>query len=86
MLIIALVSLTHCLNTPIHRVCPGQNFAMNSLFLAISNILASYTIAKPLDENGKEIDLKVDYTSDPTRLVVFIFTVLYLLHTHGRES
>ncbi|KAK1224441.1 hypothetical protein PQX77_012663 [Marasmius sp. AFHP31] len=50
------------------RVCPGQTFAMNSLYLAVSNVLASYTIAKPLDENGKEFDPKIDYTPNPTSI------------------
>ncbi|KAK1235401.1 hypothetical protein PQX77_001384, partial [Marasmius sp. AFHP31] len=48
------------------RVCPGKNFAMNSLYLAISNILARYTIMKPLDENGNEYSPKVEYTDNGT--------------------
>ncbi|KAK1226459.1 hypothetical protein PQX77_010543 [Marasmius sp. AFHP31] len=51
------------------RICPGQDFAMNSLYLTISNILASYTIAKPLDENGHEVDPKIDYNDGAVRLV-----------------
>ncbi|KAK1226460.1 hypothetical protein PQX77_010544 [Marasmius sp. AFHP31] len=50
------------------RICPGQDFAMNSLYLTISNILASYTIAKPLDENGNEYDPKVDYSDGAVSL------------------
>ncbi|KAK1232038.1 hypothetical protein PQX77_004821, partial [Marasmius sp. AFHP31] len=48
------------------RVCPGQDFAMNSLYLLMSTILASYTIAKPLDANGKEYDPEVKYTDNAT--------------------
>ncbi|KAK1230679.1 hypothetical protein PQX77_006223 [Marasmius sp. AFHP31] len=50
------------------RVCPGKNFAMNSLYLAMSNILASYTIAKPLDESGNEYDPKLDFTDNGTSI------------------
>ncbi|KAG2358710.1 cytochrome P450 [Suillus spraguei] len=37
------------------RSCPGLYFAQASLYLNISCILAVFTIAKPLDESGKEI-------------------------------
>ena len=44
---------------------------MNSLYIAISNILASYAIAKPLDDDGNEYDPKVEFIEGGTRLVVF---------------
>ena len=52
------------------RVCPAQGLAINSIYLIVSNILASYTIAKPLDENGNEFDPKVEYTGTGNMFVV----------------
>ncbi|KAJ8079956.1 hypothetical protein PM082_016781 [Marasmius tenuissimus] len=48
------------------RVCPGKNFAINSLYLTISNILARYTIMKLLNENGIEYSPEVEYTDNGT--------------------
>ena len=45
-----------------HRICPGKHLAMNSLWIAMAQLLATYTIAKPLDEDGKEVDPEVKYT------------------------
>ncbi|KAG2067299.1 cytochrome P450 [Suillus decipiens] len=43
------------------RACPGLHFAQASLYLNISCILAVFTIAKPLDESGKEITLPAEF-------------------------
>ncbi|KAJ7805769.1 cytochrome P450 [Mycena olivaceomarginata] len=43
------------------RVCPGATLAGDSLFLAISNILAAFTISKALDGEGKETESCVEW-------------------------
>ncbi|KAJ7805775.1 cytochrome P450, partial [Mycena olivaceomarginata] len=43
------------------RVCPGAALAEDTLFLAISNILATFTISKALDGEGKETELCVEW-------------------------
>ncbi|TFK37397.1 cytochrome P450 [Crucibulum laeve] len=45
------------------RVCPGAHLAELSLFLNITSILATFTIAKALDANKQEIEPPVDWTS-----------------------
>jgi hypothetical protein len=42
------------------RICPGRYLADESLFLTISRLLAVFDITKAVDENGKEIDPKID--------------------------
>ncbi|KAG8738098.1 hypothetical protein FRC10_007291 [Ceratobasidium sp. 414] len=46
------------------RVCPGAHIAQQSLWLAISNILASFTISKALGADGMEITPKELFTND----------------------
>ncbi|KAJ7177912.1 cytochrome P450 [Mycena filopes] len=43
------------------RVCPGAALAEDSLFLAISNILAAFTVSRALDAAGKEIEPCVEW-------------------------
>jgi len=43
------------------RVCPGAALAEDSLFLAVSNILAAFTICKALDAEGKEVEPCVEW-------------------------
>ncbi|KAG2368438.1 cytochrome P450 [Suillus spraguei] len=43
------------------RTCPGLHFAQASLYLNICCILAVFTIAKPLDESGKEITPPLEF-------------------------
>jgi cytochrome P450 len=43
------------------RVCPGAALAEDTLFLAISNILAAFTISKALDGEGKETEPCVEW-------------------------
>ena len=38
------------------RICAGRHFADDLLFLAIANILATFTIEPPVDENGKKVE------------------------------
>ncbi|KAF9266794.1 cytochrome P450 [Marasmius fiardii PR-910] len=44
------------------RICPGRYLAINSIWLTITYLLANFTMAKEVDENGKEIDPVVEYT------------------------
>jgi len=36
------------------RICPGRHLANESVWIAIVTMLATVTISKPIDENGKE--------------------------------
>lgn len=42
------------------RTCPGRFLAMESLFITICHILAAFKISKAVDEEGKEIEPKVE--------------------------
>ncbi|KAJ7046067.1 cytochrome P450 [Mycena alexandri] len=48
------------------RNCPGKHLGEASVFMAISNALASLRISKALDEAGKVIEPVVDFTSGHT--------------------
>ncbi|KAF9264350.1 hypothetical protein L218DRAFT_804256, partial [Marasmius fiardii PR-910] len=43
------------------RLCPGQHLAINSLWLAMTYLLANFTMFKEVDDDGNEIDPVVDY-------------------------
>lgn len=45
------------------RVCPGRHFADFSLFILVSNILATLRISKKVDANGIPITPKIDFPS-----------------------
>ncbi|EIM84324.1 cytochrome P450 [Stereum hirsutum FP-91666 SS1] len=45
------------------RVCPGQYMARDSIWLAVTLILATMDISKAVDENGEEIEPEQDYAS-----------------------
>ncbi|KAG7085590.1 hypothetical protein E1B28_003141 [Marasmius oreades] len=49
--------------------CPGRQFALNSVWLTITYLLASFTIAKEIDNEGKEINPVVEYMVGLTRFV-----------------
>lgn len=46
------------------RKCPGMHFGEASLFLAVTSLLATYTFSKKKDESGKEIEPKIESTSN----------------------
>lgn len=48
------------------RICPGAHLAEMSIFLNIANILATFNISKAVDENGKEVEPTVAWTTGPT--------------------
>ncbi|KAG8684478.1 hypothetical protein FRC08_013667 [Ceratobasidium sp. 394] len=46
------------------RICPGLHVAQQTMWLAVSNTLANFSIAKAKDENGVEITPSEIYTND----------------------
>lgn len=44
------------------RVCPGKAFAESSVFLIISNVIATMDLTKAVDEAGVPITPPVEYT------------------------
>ena len=38
------------------RICPGRDFAEASIFTSVSMLLATSTLIKEIDENGREIE------------------------------
>ena len=51
------------------RVCPGKAFAESSIFLIMSNIIATMNLTKAVDEAGVPITPPVEYTKSFIRLV-----------------
>lgn len=49
------------------RVCPGRELAESSMFLLISNIIATMDLAKAVDEAGVPITPPVEYTKSFVR-------------------
>lgn len=45
------------------RVCPGIHFAEGTFFAIVATVLATCDILPGLDENGKEVLPKYEYTS-----------------------
>ncbi|KAL0578893.1 hypothetical protein V5O48_003126 [Marasmius crinis-equi] len=43
------------------RICPGRHLAVNSVYMAMASILSTFTIAKAVDANGKEVDPVIEY-------------------------
>ncbi|KAF9261871.1 cytochrome P450 [Marasmius fiardii PR-910] len=44
------------------RICPGRYLAINSVWLAITYLLANFTMSKEIDKDGEEIEPVVAYT------------------------
>ena len=44
------------------RICPGRYFAHDNVWMAVANILAVFTIEPPLDENGKVVKPRAEFT------------------------
>ncbi|KAJ8090245.1 hypothetical protein PM082_018841 [Marasmius tenuissimus] len=49
------------------RICPGRHLAMATIYITAATILAAFDISKPVDENGVEIEPKVEYASTITK-------------------
>ncbi|GJE96483.1 cytochrome P450 [Phanerochaete sordida] len=45
------------------RICPGRHFARDFLWLAIANILAVFSIRRAIDEDGKEVETRAEFSS-----------------------
>ncbi|KAF7760173.1 hypothetical protein Agabi119p4_10849 [Agaricus bisporus var. burnettii] len=46
------------------RICPGRYFSDNSLFIMIASVLAVYDVKPQIDDNGREVEIKVDVTGE----------------------
>ncbi|KAH9934613.1 cytochrome P450 monooxygenase, partial [Amylocystis lapponica] len=57
------------------RICPGQSYADASVWLAITNILATLQISKARDADGKEITPVVAYNSGLERHLESLFAI-----------
>ena len=44
------------------RICPGRYFAHDILWLTIANILTVFKVEPPVDEGGKLIEVKPEFT------------------------
>ncbi|KAK1227302.1 hypothetical protein PQX77_009719 [Marasmius sp. AFHP31] len=53
----------------LNRVCPGRYFALNTVYLAMSRLLASFTIARAIDDEGNEIIPKARFTEGAVRYI-----------------
>ena len=49
------------------RICPGRYFALDFIWLAMANILAAYTIDKPIDELGNVVEPTGEYVPGVVR-------------------
>ncbi|GJE96484.1 cytochrome P450 [Phanerochaete sordida] len=49
------------------RICPGRHFARDFIWLAIANILAVFTVAPALDDQGGELKLTAEFTTRSMR-------------------
>jgi hypothetical protein len=48
------------------RVCPGAQFAEDAIFINISRTLATFNVTKAQDEQGKEIEPLIEFTTTAT--------------------
>ncbi|KAG7087487.1 hypothetical protein E1B28_013449 [Marasmius oreades] len=44
------------------RICPGRHLALNSIWLVMTYLLTSFTMAKELDSDGKEVEPVIEYS------------------------
>ena len=49
------------------RTCPGKHLAHSSLTLAAASVLSTFDLVKKMDENGREIEPKKEYTRTALR-------------------
>ncbi|KAG6911889.1 hypothetical protein DXG01_000136 [Tephrocybe rancida] len=45
------------------RMCPGRWFAFDAIWIVVTSVLSVYTISKAIDEHGRVIEPKIEYTS-----------------------
>jgi len=49
------------------RVCPGSFFAEENIWIFMTNVIATMDIAKAVDEQGRAIEVKVEYFGSVVR-------------------
>ena len=47
------------------RICPGKHLAHSTLTLTAASVLSTFDLLKKVDENGREIEPKREYTKSP---------------------
>jgi hypothetical protein len=52
-----------------HRRCPGNHFAHSSVWFSMVNLLSAFVISPDIDENGKEIPIKTEFTPGAIRYI-----------------
>lgn len=45
------------------RICPGRHFALDVGWLTMANILAAFSLEKPLDKDGNVVEPSGEYTT-----------------------
>lgn len=51
------------------RICPGRHFAMDTLWIAMAQMLAAFSIEKAFNDSGKVVEPKEEYTPGILRSV-----------------
>ena len=51
-------SSNHCSG----RICPGKHIAHSTLTLVAASVLSTFDLTKKVDENGQEIEPKMEYS------------------------
>ena len=49
------------------RICPGKHLAHSSLTLTVASVLSTFDLKRKVDENGREIEPKKEYTTNGIR-------------------
>ena len=44
------------------RICPGRHFALDTMWIAVASMLATFTMEKPLDPCGNVIEPQENYS------------------------
>ena len=65
------------------RVCPGRHLAHSIVTLAAASVLSTFDLVRKVDENGREIEPKREYTTAGIRWVTFpVFALLVFTKCH----
>lgn len=51
------------------RICPGRQFAEQSVYVAVTSLLATTNISKAVDNQGVEITPKLEFLDGSVRFV-----------------
>lgn len=49
------------------RICPGRHLALQTLWLAMAHILATFSIEKPVDKDGKVVEPLEEFSNGVIR-------------------